>query len=92
MNKINWKLRLQNKVTLTALVLGLIAIAYQICNLFGIIPPFEYQQVVDLITMIIDVLVLAGVVVDPTTAGIADSDRAMSYLYPQKDEEDKYDE
>lgn len=88
MNKINWKLRFQNKVTLTALVLGIIAIIYQIINMFGGIPAFEYQQVVDVATMIIDVLVLAGVVVDPTTAGVQDSERAMSYMKPQ---DDKYD-
>lgn len=83
---INWKLRFKNKATLTAIVLGLIALVYQILDLFGIIPPFPQDKLVDIAMAIIDLLVLIGVAIDPTTEGIADSVRAMTYIEPFKKE------
>ena len=82
---INWKLRFQNKVTLTAIILGLISLVYTGLDLFGIIPPFPQDKLVTLATMIIDLLVIIGVVVDPTTSGITDSTRALSYTEPNDD-------
>ncbi len=39
----------------------------------------------DLVYMAVNILALLGVVVDPTTEGICDSDRAMTY-YTDSDE------
>lgn len=83
---INWKLRFKNKVTLTAIVLGIIAIAYQVLDLVGIIPPFPQDKLVDIAVAIIEILVLVGVVTDPTTEGISDSTRAMTYTEPYRKE------
>lgn len=83
---INWKLRFKNKVTLTAIVLGIIAIAYQVLDLFGIIPPFPQDKLVDIAVAVIEILVLVGVVTDPTTEGITDSTRAMTYAEPYRKE------
>lgn len=82
MTNINWKLRVQNKVTLTAIVVGIIALIYQVIRLCGLTPPVEYQAVIDTAMMVIDLLVLMGVVVDPTTDGAKDSARALSYEKP----------
>ena len=82
---INWKLRFKNKTTLVAIVLGIISFVYYGLDLFGVIPPFEQEQIVKLATMAIDLLVLLGVVTDPTTAGVADSKRAMTYTTPHKE-------
>ena len=90
MKKINWKLRFQNKATLTALILGIIAIVYQLLDLFGVIPAFPQEQVVEIAMMIIEFLALSGIIVDPTTEGIKDSDRAMSYTKPFVSEEEEY--
>lgn len=82
--KINLKLRFQNKVTLTAIAALVITIVYQVLAMTGVapgIPEIEIRNVVDLI---IELLALLGVVVDPTTAGINDSDRAMEYTEPKK--------
>lgn len=83
---INWKLRFKNKVTLTAIVLGIIAIAYQVLDLVGIIPPFPQDKLVDIAVAVIEILVLVGVVTDPTTEGITDSTRAMTYAEPYRKE------
>ena len=82
---INWRLRFQNKTTLVALIVGIIALVYQVLNTFGIIPKIEQQQIVNIAMAIIDLLCLAGIIVDPTTAGIGDSERALSYDKPSTD-------
>lgn len=82
--KINWKLRLQNKATLTALVMALVALVYQVLGVFGIVPRVSQDQVTTIISMVINILCLLGIVVDPTTAGVSDSVRAMSYDKPKK--------
>lgn len=83
--KINWKLRLQNKATLTALVMALVALVYQVLGVFGIVPRVSQDQLTTIISMAINILCLLGIVVDPTTAGVGDSVRAMSYDKPRKE-------
>lgn len=80
--KINWKLRLQNKATLTALVMALV---YQVLGVCGVVPRVTQDQITTIISMVINVLCLLGIVVDPTTAGVGDSLRAMSYDKPRAD-------
>ena len=82
--KINWKLRLQNKATLTALVMALVALVYQVLGVCGVVPRVSQDQVTTIISMAINILCLLGIVVDPTTAGVSDSVRAMSYDKPKK--------
>ena len=83
--KINWKLRFQNRVTLTAIVLAVIALVYQILGIIGIVPAVSQETIVQLAGAVINLLVLLGIVVDPTTDGIGDSDRARGYESPYKD-------
>ena len=83
--KINWKLRLQNKATLTALIMALVALVYQVLGVFGAVPRVAQDQVTTIISMVINILCLLGIVVDPTTAGIGDSERAMTYTNPSKE-------
>ena len=82
---INWKLRLQNKATLTALVMALVALVYQVLGVFGVVPRVSQDQVTTIISMVINILCLLGIVVDPTTDGIGDSARALSYDEPRKE-------
>ena len=89
---INWKLRFQNKTTLTALVLVVISAVYKILNLIGIVPSIEQQQIIDIATIIIDLLALLGIITDPTTDGLSDSIRAMGYTKPYKSIEENKDE
>lgn len=77
--RINWKIRFKNRVWLLTFIGTLVAFAYQICTLLGIVPKVAEDQVMDLIKIILTLLVGLGVIVDPTTAGTADSDRALTY-------------
>ena len=80
MNKINWRLRLQNKVTLIALLGAIFLMAQQ----FGLEIPKNIQ---DGVNTFVYILVLLVVVTDPTTAGIKDSDRALEYEVPKGNDE-----
>ena len=75
---INLKLRLKNKVTLAALISAVFIMLGQ----FGLEIPHNIQEGVNTLLMI---LVLLGIVTDPTTKGIADSEQALNYNQPRED-------
>lgn len=82
---INWKLRLQNKVTLTSIVLQIISLVYMILAAAGITPSINESVIVAIAETIIGILALVGIVTDPTTAGISDSTQALNYVAPKED-------
>ena len=84
--KINWKLRLQNKTTLLAIAAAGIALVYQVLGLIGVVPAVSQDAVMQTASMVINLLVLLGIVVDPTTAGASDSTQALEYDEPRKEE------
>lgn len=75
---INLKLRLQNKVTLVAILGAVFLMAQQ----FGFEIPQNIQNGVNTFVYI---LVLIGVVNDPTTSGLSDSARALEYEKPSEE-------
>ena len=75
---INWKLRLQNKTTLVAIIGALVACVYQILGIVGIVPAISESEVINIFGVIINILVALGVVVDPTTIGVGDSTLAKN--------------
>lgn len=78
----NWKLRFKNKATLIAIVAAAVAFFYQILGILNIVPPVTEEQAMQVLGIIINILVGLGILVDPTTAGIGDSARAMTYSEP----------
>lgn len=81
--KINWKLRLQNKTTLVTLIALCVTFIYQVLGLFGVVPKVAQDEIVNTIGLLINILVVLGVVVDPTTAGVSDSTNALTYDAPK---------
>lgn len=75
---INFKLRLQNKTTLIALVSAVFLMLQQ----FGLHIPSNIQEGVNTLVVI---LVILGIVVDPTTKGVGDSEQALNYHEPRED-------
>ena len=84
--KINWKLRLQNKTTLLALIGAIVALVYQVLGILEIVPAVSQDSVISAVAVIINILVALGVVVDPTTSGVSDSERALCYECPKEDD------
>ena len=80
----NLKLRLKNKTTLIAIVATTVAFLYQVAGILGITPPISEDQVIQAASLLINLLVGLGVLVDPTTAGVKDSARALSYEEPSR--------
>lgn len=78
----NWKLRFKNKATLIAIVAAAVAFFYQLLGILNIVPPVTEEQAMQVLGIIINILVGLGILVDPTTAGIGDSARAMTYSEP----------
>lgn len=77
---INFKLRLQNKATLIALISAVFLMLQQ----FGLEIPHNIQEGVNTLVVI---LVILGIVTDPTTKGVADSEQALNYNKPRNDKE-----
>ena len=87
MAKINWKVRLKNKTFWLAIVPALLLVIQTVASLFGYAWDFVVlnQQIAAVINAVFAVLAILGVVTDPTTAGVTDSDRAMTYEKPKED-------
>ena len=85
--KLNWKVRIKNKAFWLAVIPAIALVAQAVAAVF--------DYTIDLTTMVgklqavvnavFALLVILGIVVDPTTDGIGDSNRAMSYEEPWKD-------
>ena len=85
--KINLLVRLKNKAFWLTLVPALLLVAQTIASLFGYNWDFVVlnQQITAIINAVFAVLSILGIVVDPTTAGIGDSQRALTYTEPKVD-------
>ena len=83
--KINWKVRLKNKTWLLAFAGAIVAFVYQILGMLGAVAPIAEDNVTQIIGLIINLLVALGIVQDPTTAGMSDSNEALSYSEPRKE-------
>ena len=80
--KINWKVRFKNKTWLVTFIAAILTIVYQILGMVGISPKLSQDAVTNILMMIVNVLVMLGVVIDPTTKGTTDSARALTYDEP----------
>ena len=83
--KLNWKVRFKNKVWLGSFCSLVIGFVYSMLALFDVFPQVTESIVLQLLNQVLTFLGLIGVIVDPTTAGLGDSERAMGYLEPWDD-------
>lgn len=87
MTGINWKLRIKSKMFWLA-VLPALALAVQaILAVFGV--EYDFSELVDKLIVVVNtvfaLLVILGIVVDPTTDGITDSQQALTYTERKSD-------
>ena len=80
--KINWTVRLRNPVFWLTLIPAAIAFAYTVMGCLGIVPAISEDTMVNIGTAVVTALTALGVLVDPTTKGIGDSERALGYETP----------
>lgn len=87
---INWKVRLKNKNFWIALIPAVILLIQVVASLFG----FEIDltdikgKLLAIVDVVFVILAILGIVTDHTTAGIADSERALTYTEPYKEKDE----
>ena len=85
--KINWEIRLKNKQFWLAVIPAIALVIQAVAAVFGW--TIDLTTMVGKLLAVVDavfaLLVILGIVVDPTTAGVQDSDRAMGYSVPWED-------
>lgn len=84
MKSINWIVRIKNKTFWLAIIPLVLLLVQQIGAMCGVTFDFTVlnEQLLGLVNTIFAILVLVGVVADPTTKGIGDSERALDYEEP----------
>ena len=87
--RINWTVRLKNKSFWLAIVPALLLLVQVIAGVFGFALDLGElgNKLLAVVNAVFGVLVILGVVVDPTTHGVGDSARALGYKEPWKDKE-----
>ena len=92
--KVNWIVRIKNKQFWISVIPAIALVAQAIAAVFGY--TLDFSTLVGKILAVVDavfaLLVILGIVVDPTTVGVGDSKRALDYEKPWDDEEKPSDE
>lgn len=83
---INWKVRIKNKAFWLAMIPAVLLLVQQIAGLFGLSMDFSniQNQLVAIIGTVFSILAILGIIVDPTTKGLTDSDQALTYTEPKE--------
>jgi phi LC3 family holin len=84
MKMINWKVRIKHKAFWLALIPAILLLIQTVCALFGVQIDISgvSEKLIAVINAVFTVLVILGIVTDPTTKGIGDSERALGYTEP----------
>ena len=84
---INWTVRIKNKNFWLAIIPAVLLLVQTVAAVFGYSLDFGElgNRLIAVVNAVFGVLVILGVVNDPTTAGIADSRQAQNYITPRKD-------
>lgn len=86
---INWKVRIRNRGFWLAIVPAALLLVQAVLACFGV--TWDYSQVseelVGVVNALFAVLAILGVVADPTTEGIGDSEQALTYDEPKAKEQ-----
>lgn len=87
--KINWLVRVKNKAFWVALIPAVLLLVQAVTALIGVsIDLGEIgDKLLQVVNAIFTVLAILGIVTDPTTTGIGDSERALTYTQPWTDDD-----
>lgn len=80
MKNINFKVRFKNKTFIIGVISAVILLTQQVASLLGYeLDQAVSQQLMDIANTVLGIMVALGVIVDPTTQGVKDSERAIRY-------------
>ena len=84
---INWKVRIKNKAFWMSVIPAIGLVVQAVAAVFGY--TLDFTTLIGKLLAVVDavfaLLIILGIVVDPTTEGVKDSKRAMSYDEPWDD-------
>lgn len=83
---INWTVRVKNKAFWLALIPALLLLIQAVAAVFGYVIDMGDigNKLIAVVNAVFGVLAILGIVTDPTTAGVGDSNQAMTYTVPKK--------
>ena len=84
--KINWKVRINNKLFWIAFIPAMLMFIQSVANVFGFTIDLSMieSDLLDVVESAFLVLGIMGIIADPTTSGIGDSENALTYNTPKK--------
>ena len=87
---INWKARIKNKTFWLTIIPAVLLLVQVVAAVFGYTLDLGElgDRLLDVVNAVFTVLVILGVVNDPTTAGVTDSKQALTYTEPKKKDAD----
>lgn len=82
---INWTVRLKNKAFWVAIIPATLLLVQVVAAVFGITIDLGElgNKLLEVVNAVFGVLAILGIVTDPTTKGISDSDNALAYTEPK---------
>jgi phi LC3 family holin len=88
--KINWTVRIKNKNFWISFIPAMLLLVQVVASVFGYSLDLGElgNKLLSVVNAAFGVLAIVGVVTDPTTKGVSDSDQAMTYKNPKGGDED----
>jgi len=85
---INWEVRIKNKQFWLSIIPAVILLIQAVAAVFGYTLDFGElsTKLIAVVNAVFVVLAILGIVTDPTTVGVRDSERALGYSEPYKDD------
>ena len=85
--KVNWLVRLKNKTFWLSFIPALLLLVQVIATVFGYSLDLGElgNKLLAVVNAVFALLSILGIVTDPTTSGVSDSERAMGYTEPKTD-------
>lgn len=82
---INWKVRIKNKLFWVAIIPALLMLIQQVLALFGVSLDMSglSEELIEIVGTVFSILAIVGIVADPTTKGMSDSQQALGYDEPK---------
>ena len=86
MKSINWLVRVKNKAFWVAIIPAVLLLIQVVAAVFGFTLDLGDlgNKLLDVVNAAFSVLVILGIVNDPTTEGVSDSEQALTYTEPKK--------
>lgn len=83
---INWLVRIKNKNFWIAIIPAILLLIQVVAAVFGVTIDLGDlgNKLLAVVDAVFAILVLLGIVIDPTTEGVSDSKKALTYTEPKK--------